>query len=1055
MTFKILLPVTHHALLVTSAPAGTETRLEMLVLRYVNYVSTTDVGHIARTFGIRPRVALGVALSLWREGSLLVDLHRGDIRVTPEVARLCESGELEKLNERRRRIDEQEVILEPISGFVGLFKDTERPGRGSGGSIAPAPANPIDITDVMRQDLLAVVLRAQRSSDTVERSGRRIIEVGLSSPLSADVSTSAARFLPLEISASRGVEDDDVLIRVLADGGRMTAPQRTRIETYLLELVQNRPLDRIVTTIRSHAQGPLVAPPSMLERIGLMRQMCSQSVVGRTPGEMQSEHDLLVNQAVAIGRDLSDRDRSAACPVELLTSASRLRATSRELIRGAREQVVIASPWIGRAALNTVYEDLSDALSRNVDVVILWGIGDGDVLDADVLNLLASLSAPGSQSPGRLLVAQRSARTHAKFVIQDDRALLLSSHNLLSSDDGRTEFGLLVSDPSGAMPQVLGDVLRWVQATYPSFQQARTFLLQRDPAPATPADDLPTPLPSDGTERQADAWQRSWQAYVDGTERRHRQVGVHVRGLVENQRHRQMLTEALQCADRRVLATGQRLTAQSINQAILGEFRRYLERTPAGILLLVHESGEGADDEVRVALLALAQEFPGRFVVQAADRWHAKVLVWDDESVVSSFNFLSFEGSYRNSGPRVRSELGLQVSGRRFADQMFSAVIASACVSGLNQPDKLAEKPVVEQSTATARTMAWEQIRGLMDLKPAAVAEAFLARVSVDDRQEVIEELGSSNDYRDLAAQLSAAALFAGADMASWEHGLGMDAWERGEFLLAHAILPADLAAPSTALRVVAASLESSSVGSAIAAFDPDDFSPQERQAALLAGIWALLNGHPEALSLVAGDNEQLPELCRAAIDYFERSLGRAAPWDDLHAHDREAERAERIASIRSTVLDSLKQFERSNSLQYKEGRLLQKYWRAEGSSFFELRQRLASGASATTWLLEWGDDAASFLDSNCEAGKTGAIEIGRQPGLQKRIDRLLDHVRDYDDVLGSGRDLDGLNEVVERLRTALQRAATGAEEPIVGDPVDPSGVVVTRCCHLLFGGPR
>ena len=88
MTVEILLPVTHHALQVTSAPAGTETRLEMLVLRYVHHLGATDVPHVARAFGLRHRVALGVALSLWREGSLLVDLHRGDIRVTPEVAGL-------------------------------------------------------------------------------------------------------------------------------------------------------------------------------------------------------------------------------------------------------------------------------------------------------------------------------------------------------------------------------------------------------------------------------------------------------------------------------------------------------------------------------------------------------------------------------------------------------------------------------------------------------------------------------------------------------------------------------------------------------------------------------------------------------------------------------------------------------------------------------------------------------------------------------------------------------------------------------------------------------
>ncbi|MCP4383861.1 MAG: hypothetical protein GY798_21055 [Hyphomicrobiales bacterium] len=1048
-TFQVLLPVTHHALQVTSSPAGSETRLEMLVLRYVHHVGTTDVAHVARTFGLRHRVALGVALSLWREGSLLVDLHRGDMRVTPEVAGLCESGELEVLNERRRRIDEQEVVLEPISGFVGLFKDTIRPAKGAGASIAPAAAVPTDITAVMRKDLLAVVLRAQRSSDSEERLDRRIVEVGLSSPMAREISPSGARFLPVEVSASAGDDEEDIRIRVLADGSRMTAPQRIRVETFLLDLVDDRPDERLVSTIRSNARGPLIAPPTIAERIDTMRQQCSGSVTSVLPDQIQSQHDQLVDQAIALDRDLSDRDRSAACPLELLASASQIRATSTELIRGARDQVVIASPWIRRTALNTAFDDLRDALDRNVDVVILWGIADGEVLDADVMNMFANLSGPARETQGRLLVARRSARTHAKLVIQDDKAMLLYSHNLLSSDDGRTEFGLLLSDTGGTSPHVLGEVLRWVQNAYPNYQQARTFLLQDDPPPVTPAIELPTPPPAEGADQERHAWQRSWQSFIDRTERRHRDVGVHVQGLVENQRHRQMLTAALQEADRRVLATGQRLTAQSINQAMLGEFRRYLERTSHGVLVLVHESNEEADDEVRAALTALAEEFPGRFVAQAADQWHAKLLLWDDESVISSFNFLSFEGGYRNRGSRMRSELGVQVSGRPFADQLFSAVLDAAPVSGLNDapaPPAADDAPL----RGLADPADWKHIRILLGLDPRDVRRAFLARVSEDRRNAVVEALSSDGEYDDLAGQLAAAALADGSSSQQWEHSLGMDAWERGDFLLAHAILPGDVSEPSAPLRTIASALESPSIATAIAAFDPNDFRPREHDALLITGIWALLNGHPEALSLVDRDDQALPELRRAAMDYFERSGGRPAPWEDLHAHDRELERAERVEAIRSTILESLDQFERTNSLNYREGRRLQQYWRADDSSFNRLRQILADSTSASSWLHEWGEDAASFLASNCGAGATGEIDLGRQPGLQKRLDRLLGQIRDYEHFQSSGEHLDGLNEIVDRLRTALQREATESEEP--SDP-DPADVVVRRCRDLLFGG--
>lgn len=254
------------------------------------------------------------------------------------------------------------------------------------------------------------------------------------------------------------------------------------------------------------------------------------------------------------------------------------------------------------------------------------------------------------------------------------------------------------------------------------------------------------------------------------------------------------------------------------------------------------------------------------------------------------------------------------------------------------------------------------------------------------------------------------------------------------------------------ALRVTAAALDSASIGPVLAALGPAEFRAEERPALLLASIWALLNGHTEALPVVMQEDEALPAFRRAAVEYYERSLGRAAPWDDLHAHDREAKRAERLAEKRAAIREALAQLERSNSLNYREGRALQRYWRSSASSFSELRQILDDGNPASPWLDRWGADAVSFVAANCDAGEAGEIELGRQPGLRQRIDRVLAQVDDYARTQALGGDLDGLNAVVEDLRAALREAGPLTLPP-PDQPPGPVDPVVARCRELLFGG--
>jgi hypothetical protein len=129
--------------------------------------------------------------------------------------------------------------------------------------------------------------------------------------------------------------------------------------------------------------------------------------------------------------------------------------------------------------------------------------------------------------------------------------------------------------------------------------------------------------------------------------------------------HRQLLLEAITSARKRLVLSSKMLGSGVLGAVPFQELLKALQRG-VSVTLVFHDEWDGGGEygERRAKLEAAGARFLSRDV-------HAKVLVCDDWAIVSSFNFLSFEGYYDNER-RARHELGVRLLDPGFADKLIA-----------------------------------------------------------------------------------------------------------------------------------------------------------------------------------------------------------------------------------------------------------------------------------------------------------------------------------------------------------------------------------------------
>lgn len=144
--------------------------------------------------------------------------------------------------------------------------------------------------------------------------------------------------------------------------------------------------------------------------------------------------------------------------------------------------------------------------------------------------------------------------------------------------------------------------------------------------------------------------------------------GTEVRGIGVFE-HPALLDEALTQASRRILVVSPWIRRNVVNTTFLGKLEQRLRRN-----VKVHiaygidpEEPECHEDAVR-KLANLAGRYPEQFTFTRLRRTHAKVLIFDDVWITTSFNWLSFQGSADRT---YRMEEGTLVRSKELVDEHY------------------------------------------------------------------------------------------------------------------------------------------------------------------------------------------------------------------------------------------------------------------------------------------------------------------------------------------------------------------------------------------------
>ncbi|MEW2352968.1 hypothetical protein [Spirillospora sp. NPDC029432] len=916
--------------------------MEELVLRAV-HAGLIEPDQLAQRLGLGARLVHDLVYDLWRQGHLTIAtaVSPPTLAVSATVARCLDTGDLKRLRGAESIQDNREVMIDKLTLRVLPASGRSRPPRSR--LAVPVEDRRVRLEDAPRSAVLKALDESLRRDQAnrpvaVDRAHGPVVGHRALRPLSyrlppPDLRKAAGRRW-IELKVAPHWDEDLRQLTVTVVDGRWPAEYRQEASDQLTRLVADAPNGPLAVELRNQAQDTLVDPPT--PAAALKRLEHRIEVAADIPaGQRRNWHLELADDArqleellrAQVGREIRARAVTGKEQEDLLV----------RLVREARTQLVIVSPWIGYPALARLLDALADRARHGVRIVFVWG-SDGnreyqEEFDEQTRNALEDLarSASGDHSD-QILIPRTSARTHAKLLLVDDRTALVTSRNLLSSTGSLSELGVLLEAAEGGSP-IITELLGWARAAIPSYEQSRRILIRpadfaaaggatsdgdagRDEPPGgtggetgiAPPDEDPADPRAESASRAF--WTKAWRehaarsrAFLEG---RALPSGRPVTDAV----HRALLRTALAKATRRVVIASHGLSAEAVDTGLLGALRSCLDREVE--VTLVYGNGKRLTGPARdswdlagTRLEDLKREYPGRLRL-ICDSNHAKVLVWDDEAVVGSFNYLSFEGRYGRQ--RLGSELSVRLTGGGIADEVAAAVGAAP----LPRPEQSRPRPPATAGTAfNAAQRLLKIYKDGAASAPAAVRDA-LARA--DDPWRLLDALGEEPDTPPALVKLVAARCLTdhtppgetfSQSTSRWHRWLIDHLWRNGDFVeaavLRHALADPRLR-PRHRLAMLAAARGTPALVTALEDLAVDDPDADERVVGVLAatGAVALQGSHAaaDALDLLAADIDPLwKDLAERTAGYWAGSGGQAITRellrDALHSSQRDQERAE------------------------------------------------------------------------------------------------------------------------------------------------------------------
>ncbi|MFE0805920.1 hypothetical protein ACFW34_00285 [Streptomyces sp. NPDC058848] len=858
--------------------------VEELVLRAI-HAGLDDVRQLVEHLHLGSRLVRDLVYDLWRQGYLTANTAESTVAVSRSVAQCLRDGDLKRLRGAESVQETRDLMIEkltlrvlPASGWSKVPNSRFAvPLDGLRVSLSEAPE--AHILQALRESLRRDERRRQAPADgsstpAIAPRARHIHSYRIPPP--GLRSATGRRWIDVKVASHW--DDDGECLTVTVVDDRIPAELREGASQRLTQLAVERPRDPVFVELRRQAQTTLAEPPTAPKALDRLARRVAQAP-DIPAGQRRAWHQELADDARQLDGLLRSRVEREI-EVRLVDTADQAR-TLDDLVREARHQLVVVSPWIRYRALGRHLEALNAAVKRGVTLVLVWGPGADseydDTFDDQTRNALEDLArSSGGEVLRQVVLPRTSSRTHAKLVVADHHTAFVTSRNPLSSDGSRAELGVELTARDGIGETVIRELLDWVRTAVPSYEHSRTVRTRPLDKPAVPtpggADrQAPPPLaiepPDDDSsaETAVRLWAGDWQAHVAHCrEFLGGRVLPSVRPVTDSA-HRTLLRTALVRSRYQLVIASGGLSDEAVDQAFLTDLRECLER---GVrVTLVHP---GPPEKVRARdhwqrahaeLTALSEVFPDLLSVKGLGNNHAKVLVWDDEAVVGSFNYLSFEGRYGRR--RQSSELSVRLTGQAVADAVARALGAVPA----DRPEPKTEPPAAPPGPAFrgARLLL---VQRRQDGSPDAdgVRRVLAETAAPWDILDSLGEDGPADLLRIAVARcLNEPAVPADAEhRRRWSEWLLQERWQERAYVqaavLRHVLPDPDLR-PRPNLALLAATRGTPRVTEAVESLVLSVMIPAEMPPTLLAAVGAVLfrgsQGAADALSEFLADSAE------------------------------------------------------------------------------------------------------------------------------------------------------------------------------------------------------
>jgi len=1020
------------------------------------------VSSLCEVLGLSARIMVDLLGDLWRAGYVTLDLQYEVVSLTQHIRELIADDALESLPGAETSDETKAIMLDTLTGMLTPVSGPHKPLSGrlavpeNGGEATLATVNQAALADAV-----AWTLREEAEHDSTARRTRRVLRAYLS-PAALQTPVTERRYRPLGVKVA--LDTDDRLVIRLTDEA-VPGRYRDAAQSRLTRLVEDQPASSFAQALRAAAGGRPEEPVPLTEALARLAAAAA-ALSTAPPGTRQREHDHLADQSRRVTERLQGLTEREA-QVRLLAGQPDHEAAIKRLISEARQQLILACPWVNYEGFVSYAPLLEEAARRGVQIVLLWGIGRMDVPDGAMRNALSELERQGGDIRRVLISPRVSSLSHAKLVVSDDRQAVVTSFNFLApSGPGTRETGVLFNALVGRHHPALMELLTWARDTMPDYSIARSIIADGDSFPVSAAVGTPVPLTTPPLTAAAAvdepggpaaaAWALAWQRHADTVAADVIRRPPSVR-LIRDGEHRDLLWTALRTARRYLLISSDGLAEDVVDRAFTEHVEQCLARGVDVTLVYRRarrESGELAARSLS-DLTRSAAERPGRLSL-IKDNNHAKVLVMDDESVVTSFNFLSFDGYYGAAGRhRQRSEVGVRIYGRGVARQLL-ALFGVALGA-----DDTAEPALPSVAAAGDQLRAFAIAQRLLDelVAPEPMSGAELAALAGrgDEALAVLDALRECGADAARFEPVVAAVLggyddlqqdqLAGAARPWWEW-LARRRFESADFQVAAALraaVPGSQALPRQVLLNVAARRGTPGLAGALAdAVLGDDLTEDEWFAVLAVAAHALLvTGTDElaevldmAIPAAGGPWAALGTTARRWWDATMRPL----PADQLRLGAQLREHAAGAADEWAALDSALRTFE-VYSPPFKSGSVTQRLLlRAGGSlNLLKLAADQQDRMAVRAWLTDPQlKDIGAWVDvATRESGCADLIMGHLRPPFVDRITAIISAARavarrddlagtapaPFDETIGLAR------QVAEELGAALPPLREAAAE--------------------------